>query len=173
VFDMKRTRTHVLAPACALAVLLAACGGKEAPKPAAGSTPAATDAAPAAAAPARGPVEAHLDAFRLGYALGPDGQVRGEGDTFARGEKVFISFGIRDAKAGSSTRVAWVKNPVGAKLSEETKALPPEPGTVSFVADSAGWAVGEYAVEIWVLEPPAEPRRLAATKFVMAATRSK
>jgi hypothetical protein len=164
VFDMKRTRTNAWIPACFLAVLLSACGGKkEAPKPSAGGAPAATPAT----------AQVHIDAFRLGYALGPDGQVRGEGKAFGKGDKAFLSFGIRDAKPGSSARVVWVKNPAGAKLNEETKALPPDPGTVSFVADTASWATGEYAVEIWVVESSAEPRRLGAAGFTVSASRPK
>ena len=121
-------------------------------------------ASAAAATSASSTVDPHVDAFRLGYAFGPDGQVRGEGNAFAKGEKVFVSFGIRDTKPGSSTRLVWVRNPAGAKLGEETKALPADPGTVSFVGDTATWSTGEYALEIWVLEPSAEPRRLAATR---------
>jgi hypothetical protein len=172
---MKRTRTDAWIPACALAVLLTACGGKkEAPKPAAGGAPAAPSTAESqGAAPASSRVQVHIDAFRMGYALGTDGQVRGEGNAFGKGDKVFASFGIRDAKPGSSARAVWVKSPAGTKLSEETKALPADPGTVSFVADPAGWASGEYALEIWVVEPSAEPRRLGAATFSVGAGRSK
>jgi len=170
---MKRTRTDPWIAACALAVLLSACGGKkEAPKPASGAS-SATPPGAAAASAAPSTVQPRVDAFRLGYAFGPDGQVHGEGDTFGKGEKVFVSYGIRDTKPGSSTRLVWVRNPAGTKLGEETKALPPDPGTVSFVTDTAGWASGEYALEIWLLEPSAEPRRLAATKFTVSATRPK
>jgi hypothetical protein len=118
-------------------------------------------------------VQMRIDAFRLGYALGSDSQVRGEGNAFGKGDKVFLSFGIRDVKAGSSARVVWMKNPSGAKLSEETKALPPDPGTLSFVADTASWATGEYAVEIWVVEPSAEPRRLGTAGLTVSASRPK
>jgi hypothetical protein len=174
VFDMKRTRIYAWFPACSLALLLSACGGKkEASKPPAGGTPVATpaEAAPAPAAPATTAAQTRIDAFRLGYALGSDGQVRGEGNAFGKGDKAFLSFGIRDAKAGSSTRVVWVKNPAGTKLSEETKTLPADPGTVSFAADTSSWGTGEYAVEIWVVEPSAEPRRLGAAGFSVSANR--
>jgi hypothetical protein len=172
---MKRTRTDAWVPACALLLLFSACGGKkEAPKAAPGGGPggerAAENPAPTVAAPKAQP---HIDAFRLGFAFGPDGQVRGEGNTFAKGEKVFLSFGIRDAKPGSSTRVVWVKNPAGTKLSEETKALPPDPGTLGFVADTAGWSAGEYGVEIWVVEPSAEPRRLGAAGLTVSSGRQR
>ncbi len=172
---MNRTRAHAWIPACALTVLLSACGGKkEAPKPTAGGAPAAT---PAAEAPARAPAAAtsqlRIDAFRLGYALGSDGQVRGEGNAFGKGDKAFLSFGIRDGKPGSSARVVWVRNPAGTKLTEETKALPPEPGTVSFVADTASWGTGEYAVEIWVVDPSGEPRRLGAAGLTVSPNRPK
>lgn len=172
-------RLNLWIPGCVAAlVLLSACGGKkEAPKPVAGSaaadsTPAAVESA-APTAPASPKAQTRLDAFRLGYALGADGQVRGEGNAFAKGEKVFLSYGIRDAKAGASTRAVWVKHPSGAKVSEETKALPAEPGTVSFVVDTASWANGEYAVEMWVLEPSSEPRRLGAATLTVSATRPK
>lgn len=169
---MKRTRIDARIPACCLAVLLSACGGrKEATKPPEGGAPATAPAPGGAAAPAKAQV--HIDAFRLGYALGPDGQVRGEGIAFGKGDKAFLSFGIRDAKPGSSARVAWLKSPAGAKVSDETKALPADPGTLSFVADTASWATGEYAVEIWVVEPSAEPRRLGAAAFTIAASRPK
>ncbi len=172
---MKRTLTNVFIPACAVALLLAACGGKkEAPKPVAGGGPAST---PSAEAPtpeaAAAKAQMRLDAFRLGYALGPDGQVRGEGNAFARGDKAFVSYAIRDAKSGSTTKVTWVKNPAGTKVSEESKPLPADPGTVSFVADTASWSNGEYAVEMWVVEPGSEPRRLGAATLNVAASRGK
>ncbi|MEO8053630.1 MAG: hypothetical protein ABI768_00650 [Acidobacteriota bacterium] len=175
---MKLMRTNVWVPAFAAVLLLSACGGKkEAPKPAPGSAAAAANpgaaTAPAAAAPASAPAQIRLDAFRLGYALGPDAQVRGEGNTFAKGDKVFVSYGMRDAKAGSSTKVVWVKNPAGTKVSEESKPLPPDPGTVSFVAETATWANGEYAVEMWVVEPSAEPRRLGVATLTVSAGRGK
>lgn len=170
---MKRTRENAWISACAVALLLSACGGKkEAPKLAVGGA-STTPAAAAAATSAPSTVDPHVDAFRLGYAFGPDGQVLGEGNVFAKGEKVFVSFGIRDTKPGSSTRLVWVRNPAGTKLGEETKALPADPGTVSFVGDAATWSTGEYALEIWVLEPSAEPRHLATTRFTVSATRSK
>ena len=175
---MKRMRTNLWIPACAAVLVLAACGGKkEVPKPAPGS--AAAESAPAAEAAAATPVAAgpkaqmRLDAFRLGYAFGPDGQVRGEGATFAKGDKVFVSYGIREAKSGSTTKVAWIKHPSGAKLSEESKPLPAEPGTVGFVADTAGWTNGEYAVEMWVVEPSAEPRRLGVATLMVGASRGR
>jgi hypothetical protein len=172
VFDMKRTRTNVWIPACSLAVLLSACGGKkEAPKPSTGGAPAATPAPTPASAPAK--VQVHIEVYRMGYALGSDGQVRGEGSAFGKGDKAFLSFGIRDAKPGSTVRVVWVKNPAGTKVNEETKALPPDPGTVSFVADTASWATGEYGVEIWVLEPSTEPRRLGAAGLTVSTSRPK
>jgi hypothetical protein len=172
VFDMKRTRTNAWIPACALGIFLSACGGnKEAPKPSAGGAPAATPAPTPASAPAK--AQAYVAAFRLGYASGSDGQVRGEGNAFGKGDKAFLSFGIRDAKPASSARVVWVKKPAGAKQNEETKVLPPDPGILSFVADSASWAPGEYAVEIWVLEPSTEPRSLSVTGFTVAASRPK
>lgn len=173
---MKRTRPNTWIPACAL-VLLSACGGKnEAPKPSVRGTSAAAPAAetPApAAAPAPGKAQMRIDSFRLGYALGSDGQVRGEGNAFGKGDKAFVSFGIREAKAGSSARVVWVKSPAGTKMSEETKALPPDPGTVGFAADTASWATGEYAVEIWGVEPSTEPRRLGTAALTVAASRPK
>lgn len=169
---MKRTRTNAWIPACCLVVLLSACGGKkEAPGPPAGGAPTPAPTRASSSAPVQ--AQAHVDAFRLGYAFGPDGQVRGEGNAFAKGEKVFVSFGIRDAKPGSSTRVVWIKKPAGTKLSEEVKALPPDPGTLGFVADTASWANGEYALEIWVVEPSKEPRRLSADVLTVGATRGK
>jgi hypothetical protein len=167
---------NVWVPACAAVLLLSACGGKkEAPKPASSGAAASTPAAEPSQAPAAAPASAqtHLDAFRLGYAFGPDSQVRGEGNTFAKGDKVFVSYGIRDAKAGSSTKVVWVKSHAGTKVGEETKPLPPDPGTVSFVAETAAWANGEYAVEMWVVEPSSEARRLGAAAFTVAAGRGK
>lgn len=174
---MKFTRSNVWIPACAAVLVLSACGGKkEAPKPAPGSaaaaaTPAAAESTPAPAAAAK--AQMRIDAFRLGYALGPDGQVRGEGNSFAKGDKVFVSYGIRDAKAGSTTKAVWLKNPAGTKISEESKALPADPGTVSFVADTAGWANGEYAIEMWVVEPASEPRRLGVATLTVSANRAK
>jgi hypothetical protein len=175
---MKPLRTSLAIPACAALLALVACGGKkEAPKPAPGSaaasaTPAASEAAPAAAAPSA-KAQMRIDFFRLGYALGPDGQVRGEGNTFAKGDKVFVSYGVREARPGSTTKAVWVKSPSGTKVSEESKPLPAEPGTVSFVADTTGWASGEYAIEMWVVEPSSEPRRLGAATLNVGATRGR
>jgi hypothetical protein len=170
---MMRSRLVPTVRVCVLAAALASCGGKkEAPKPA---PPAAetgkggeTTAAPK---PAAAPMQPVIDAFRLGYALGPDGQVRGEGNAFAKSEKVYVSFGIRNTSSGARTKVVWLKQPAGTKLAEESKALPPDPGTVTFTADPASWANGEYAVEIWLVETSGDQplRRLGSATFTIGA----
>jgi len=151
------------------------CSGKskEAPKPAAagaGSAPADTETPVKRAAI----VEAYLTKYALGYDVGPTGSVETGGATFAKGEKAFVSFAIVDAKPKSQSRVAWVAKSSGATVAEETKPVPDSAGVVSFSADTKSWPIGDYAVQVFVIEPGEPgPRQLGGSDLSVKATRPK
>jgi hypothetical protein len=112
-----------------------------------------------------GPAEAHVAKFKLGHNIGEDGETVSEGRTFAKGERVYVSFAVLDAQRGAQARVDWIAKP-GGKRAEEAKALPGGDGVVSFKADTKNWDTGTYTVETWVIESgPHGIRRLGTADF--------
>ena len=167
---MTRTKILLVLPACVLAGALASCGTKPEAKPAepkTGGTAAPQPPAPPATAKA-----VRLDKYKLGAAMGPAGEATQEGSTFGKGDKAFVSFAIVDAKPKSQARVVWVAK-AGAKVGEESKPLPENEGVVSFAADTKAWAVGDYSLQVYVVEPETEPRQLGGSDFKVTAPRSK
>jgi hypothetical protein len=150
----------------ALCVLSLGCGGKkpEAPDkggPAAAVKPAAAVESPAAVAEA--PKGAFMTKFRLGSSSGPDGTVGVETRTFGPGEAVFASFEIPNALAGSKVRVAWALLPDKKVVSRQEAPLPPDKPAVAFKADSKGWPIGDYELEMSLAEAGKEDARLMGT----------
>lgn len=170
---MNRMRWIVALAVCALV----ACGRKETVRPVGGTsaiTKSPVEAAAATpAATTSGPRDVHVEAFRLGRAFGPDGQVSGEGRSFVKGDKVFVSFAIRDAASGGQARIVWLKEPGDTKVAQDSKPLPPDPGFVSFTVDPAAWGNGEYLIEMWLDASGAAPRRLGTANFTIGASRSR
>lgn len=167
-----RTKSLVLLLACILLGAVAACGGK--PKETPGPTASGGASAPAAPATKAPGVEAHLEKYAMGYDIGPSGGVGVAGATFGKGEKAFVSFAIADAKPKSQARVVWVTKPGGATVSEEAKPLPEGGGVVSFAADTKAWAIGDYSLQVFVIEPGEPgPRQLGGSDLSVKATRAK
>ncbi|MFI5179807.1 MAG: hypothetical protein ACHQPI_00240 [Thermoanaerobaculia bacterium] len=165
-------KSFVLLLACIFLGALAACGGK--PKETPGPTAAGGASVPAAPAPRPPGVEAHLAKYAMGYDVGPSGGVATAGATFGKGEKAFVSFAIVDAKPKSQARVVWAAKSGGATVFEETKPLPEDGGVVSFAADTKAWAIGDYALQVFVVEPGEPgPRQLGGSDLSVKATRSK
>lgn len=151
----------------ALCVLSLGCGGKkpEAPDkgggPAAVGKPAAAVESPAAVAVA--PKAAFMTKFRLGSSSGPDGTVGVETRTFGPGEAVFASFEIPNAAAGSKVRVAWALLPDKKPVSRQEAPLSPDKSAVAFKADSKGWPIGDYELQMSLAEAGKEDARLMGT----------
>ncbi len=128
----------------ALCVLSLACGGKKAEAP---------DRGGRAAVGKQGPVkDATIAKFRLGSASAPDGTVIIETRNFGRGESVFTSFEVPNAPARSRMRVAWFRLPDKTLVSSQEAPLVPENPAVAFKADSKGWPIGEYELEMSLAE---------------------
>lgn len=164
---MKPWKILVLPLACVLSIGIEACGDKSsADRSSGGRSPVAKSS--------RGPEDTHVEKFRIGHNVGPDGEVTGEGRTFAKGEKVHASFAIADAKSGAQARVVWVTKPGGAKMAEEEKPLTGRDGVVTFTADTKNWETGAYAVETWVVQSGDNGvRRLGMADFSVAASQTR
>jgi hypothetical protein len=139
----------------ALCVLSLGCGGKkpEAPDkggPAAVGKPAAAVETPSPAAEA--PKGTVMTKFRLGSSSGPDGTVGVEAHVFGPGEAIFASFEILNAPAGSNVRVAWALLPDKKPVSRQEAPVPPNKPAVAFKADSKGWPIGDYELEMSLAE---------------------
>jgi hypothetical protein len=148
VFDVKLRKPFVLPLVCLLSVAASACSNKET---GAGSSRAAG--------------EERVGKFKLGRAFDKDGEAVQEGRTFAKGDKVCVSFAILDPNRDAQARVLWVTKP-GVKVAEETKPLPGGEKAVNFTADTSAWEPGTYVVETWVVEPGANGvRRLGSADF--------
>jgi hypothetical protein len=150
----------------ALCVLSLGCGGKgsEAPGkggPAAVGKPAAAVTTSAAVADA--PKGAFISNFRLGSSSGPDGTVSFEARAFGQGEAVFTSFEIPNAAAGSKVRVAWALLPDKKPVSRQEAPLSPDKPAVAFKADSKGWPIGDYELQMSLAEAGKEDARLMGT----------
>lgn len=157
---MKHLTSLVLALACVLAIAATACGGKES----GGKKSAAKDSGGKESA---SPGETRVGKFKLGHDIGKDGQAASEDRTFAKGDKVYVSFAILDAPRDAQARVDWIAKP-GGKRAEETKPLPGGDGVVSFMADTKNWESGTYTVETWLVETgPNGVRRLGTADFTV------
>ena len=144
---MKLWKPFVLPLVCILSAAAAACSNKE---------PGARTAG-----------EERVGKFKLGHGFDKDGEAAQEGRTFAKGDKVCVSFAILDPNRDAQARVLWVTKP-GVKVAEETKPLPGGEKVVNFTADTKAWEPGPYAVETWVVEPgPNGVRRLGSADFTV------
>jgi hypothetical protein len=168
---MKPLTSLVLPLACFLAVAATACGGKES-----GGKESSRMESPSKASPSKEsgrPAEARVGNFKLGHDIGKEGEAVSEGRTFAKGDKVCVSFAILDAPRDAQARVDWIAKP-GGKRAEETKPLPGGDGIVSFTADTKDWETGIYTVETWIVESgPHGVRRLGNADFSLAKASTK
>ena len=146
---MKPWKPFVLPLLCLLCAAAAACGNKE----------------PGARSRAAG--EERVGKFKLGHAFDKSGEAAQEGRTFAKGDKVCVSFTILDPNRDAQARVLWLTKP-GVIVAEETKPLPGGEKVVSFTADTKTWEPGAYTVETWVAEPGVNGvRRLGSADFTV------
>jgi hypothetical protein len=149
--------------AVALCVLSLACGGKtEAPGkggPAAVGKPTVAEPSPVAEAP-KG---TFMTKFRLGMSSGPDGTVLSETRTLAPGEAVYVSFEILNPPVGSKARVAWVHLPDKKPLGRQEAPLSPDKPAAAFKADSKGWPIGDYELEVSLAEAGKEDASFMGT----------
>lgn len=99
------------------------------------------------------PVEAQtmIDDVTIGKQVGADGMIAAEnqGDDFAPGETVYITMNAADAPAGSAVKVVWY-GPGETKINEEEKQVATGAQYLTFQADTASWAKGDYRAEVWV-----------------------
>jgi hypothetical protein len=100
-----------------------------------------------------------LTDFALGTELGADETVTSPKTTFASGETIHYSMRVADAPPASAAKVVWL-GPNDAKLGEEMKGISSGQRTLSFQApDTAAWAPGAYAAEIWVVDEKVNTQR--------------
>lgn len=150
----------------ALCVLSLACGGKKPEASDAGGPAGAGKAAAtvATASPvAEAPKGTFMTKFRLGMSAGPDGTVMSETRTFGPGESVFASFEIANAPTGSKVRVAWALLPDKKPLSRQEAPLSADKPAVAFKADPKGWPIGDYELEMSLVEAGKEDARFMGT----------
>ena len=163
---MKHLASLVLSLACVLAVAATACAGKESGGKEPGSRESGGKESGRSA-------DARVGKFKLGHDMGKDGEAVSEGRTFAKGDKVYVSFAILDAPRDAQARVDWIAKP-GGKRAEETKPLPGGDGIVSFAADTKDWETGTYTVETWIVESrPPGTRRLGNADFSLGNASTK
>ncbi len=149
----------------ALCVLFVACGkSPEAPGkggPATAGKPAATleTSTPAPEAP-KG---IYMTKFRFGLSAGPDGIVISETRTIQPGEAIFASFEIPNAPPGSKVLAAWVLLPDRKPLSRQEAPITPDKPAVAFKADSKGWPIGDYELEMSLAEAGKDKPTLVGT----------
>ena len=145
---MKLWKPFVLPLVCLLSAAAAACGNK---KPGARSSHG----------------EERVGKVQARPCFDKDGEATQEVRTFAKGEKVCVSFTILDPNRDAQARVLWVTKP-GVKIAEETKPLPGGAKVVNFTADTKTWEPGAYTVETWVAEPGVNGvRRLGSADFTV------
>ena len=148
---MKLWKPFVLPLVCLLSAAAAACGNKE---PGARSSHG----------------EERVGKFKLGHAFDKDGEATQEVRTFAKGEKVCVSFTILDPNRDAQARVLWVTKP-GVKIAEgqaspearESSTSPPirrpgpaltrskpgssNPGPTAFVGSAADFTVTDSSMK--------------------------
>ena len=149
-----------------LCVLSLGCGGKKAEAPEKGGP--AGIGKPIAAVETPLPVVelpkgTFIAKFRLGPAFGPEGTVNVDMSVFRPGEPIFTSFEIPNAPAGSKVRVAWALLPDKKPVSRQEAPLSPDKAALTFKADSKGWPIGDYELEMSLAEAGKEDARLMGT----------
>ena len=144
---------------CAALLVLASCGKKPAPPP------AATPPPPAATVPAPAPVEpagVTVAAITLGNAIGADKKVTTSLDRLGRNDTIYAA--VDTTGTGSATlKARWTYVQGGQNVPVNEEALPINatgPSTTEFhISKPDGWPAGEYLVEVFVDDAPAAQRR--------------
>ncbi len=145
---MKAVRSvfPLIAAGFAAAVLIAACGKKEEPAPAA--PPAAS--APAPAAPtAMAPAEVAVASVDLGSAVGPDQKVTTPTTTFGPKDTIYAAVSTTGSASNATLGAKWSYQD-GQTVNDSSQTIAPNgPAVTTFhISKPDGWPAGNYKVEI-------------------------
>ena len=145
---MKAVRSvfPLIAAGFAAAVLIAACGKKEEPAPAA--PPAAS--APAPTAPtAMAPAEVAVASVDLGSAVGPDQKVTTPTTTFGPKDTIYAAVSTTGSASNATLGAKWSYQD-GQTVNDSSQTIAPNgPAVTTFhISKPDGWPAGNYKVEI-------------------------
>jgi hypothetical protein len=105
------------------------------------------------------PAGPYVTKFRMGHAIASNGTVTVEGDSFAPGDPIYMSFEVKKVPPKSQVKVVW-SGPSKREVSEERKQVASGTGAVSFeMKDTAGLATGDYLVEFFSQDPGGAPEK--------------
>ena len=105
------------------------------------------------------PAGPYVTKFRMGHVIAPDGTVTVEGDSFAPGDRVYMSFEVKKVPPNSQVKVVW-SGPSKTEISQEQKRIASGTGAVSFeMKNTAGLAAGDYLVEFFSRDPGGAPEK--------------
>jgi hypothetical protein len=103
------------------------------------------------------PAGPYVTKFRMGHAVASDGTLTIEGDAFAPGDPIFMSFEVKKVPPKSPVKVVW-SGPSKTEISQEQKPVASGTGAVSFeMKDTASLAAGDYLVEFFAQDPGGMP----------------
>ena len=148
-------RLTTLASALLISLSLAACGGDDAPKPAAATTADGAAATPAEDAPAELPPmptgDFRITSVQLGKAVDEEGQVREAQETFAPGDKIHAAVVSVGSSDGLTLAARWTAAD-GTQVASAGQSLNPSAPTVTTfsIAQPEPWPVGGYQLEVSV-----------------------
>jgi hypothetical protein len=134
------------------------------------SEQARSEAPPAAQAqsPSAEASKTVMDSIELGKSLSPDGDVTGETTTFAAGDHVFAEVKIDALSPGTSLRLDWI-GPQGQPISTDDLVVPPDARVITLTGkDTAGWAPGNYRVQVAVGGAPAGSKTFSISQGAAA-----
>jgi hypothetical protein len=107
------------------------------------------------------PAGPYVTKFRIGHAVASDATVTIEGDSFAPGDPIYVSFEVRKVPPKSPVKVVW-SGPSKTEISQEQKPIASGTGAVSFeLKDTAGLAAGDYLVEFFCQDSGAPEKWLS------------
>jgi len=99
------------------------------------------------------PVEAQtmVDDVTIGKKVNADGMIDAadQGDDFAPGQTVYLTMNVSDTPANSAIKVSWY-GPGETKISDDQKTVTVGTKYLTFQADTAKWAKGDYRAEVWI-----------------------
>ena len=151
-------KKYILATLAALILTLTACGKKEeVPKPQ--SAPTQTSAPVSVPPPAMAGVT--VGSITLGNAIGANKKVAQASDSFGKKDTIYAS--IDTTGAGTATlKAKWTYRKGGQEslVKEDTQTIAPTgPATSEFhISKPDGWPAGDYQVEIFVGDKPAQTK---------------
>jgi len=139
--------------AFALAFCVAGCSGKKETPSGGAEAQKPRPSTEAAAAPTPDTRRVDTTEFRFGRELAEDGTAKGEGGPFAQGEKLYVSFKVLRAPAGSAVKILVTGLTDTRKFYEEQKSAAAPGSTMSFsLPDTRSWPTGGYLLEMLFLD---------------------